>query len=364
MEKGRISPIQMALLLYTNSTATAILLTPGISFQYAEWDLWLSPIWASLIGFLAVLLAWKLHQLYPKKTLNEYAELILGKIPGKLLGLVYCFYYLFITGIALRQYSELVVGAFLNQTPILIIMGTMLFACAIAIRGGIEVIGRLSDMFVPILILLWVTLVVLLIPELNVKNIFPVMENGIIPSLKGALVTQSYYALFFFLPFLLPYVNNQKKGLQWGLYSVLAVMGTLVITNLASLLLFGSITGNFLYPVMSASRYIGYAEFFENLEAVVMAIWIGGSFIKLGLMLYVVTLCTAQWLELSNYQVLSLPMAFLVTVMAVWVFPNVSEMSRFFAKVFFMMPTFFVLIPAALLLTAYIRNQMSLEKTK
>lgn len=33
---------------------------------------------------------------------------------------------------------------------------------------------------------------------------------------------------------------------------------------------------------MSAAQYISYADLFENIEAVIMAIWIGGTFIKLG----------------------------------------------------------------------------------
>ncbi|WP_167577617.1 endospore germination permease [Ammoniphilus sp. YIM 78166] len=356
MEKGRITPIQMALLLYTNSIATAILSAPGIMYKFAERDLWLSVIWGSLAGFLTIYLAWKLHLIHPNKTLTQYMNLIVGKTLGKILGFVYSSYYLIITGIALRQYSEMVVGAFLNRTPIYILMGSIMLACSLAVRGGLEVIARLSDMLVPILILMWVIVVVLLIPEMNIQNILPVMENGIMPSLKGALIAQQFFALFFFLPFILPFLSDQKRSLQWGFYSVLAVMVTLTVTSLATLFLFGNITGSFLYPVMSAVRYIQYADFFENLESVVMAIWIGGSFIKLGLMLYVVAMSTAQWLDFPDYKTLSLPMAFLITMMAIWVFPNVSEMSQFLTRTFFMMITFFILIPATLLLIAQLRQ--------
>ncbi|WP_240689013.1 endospore germination permease [Ammoniphilus sp. YIM 78166] len=365
MERGRISSLQMALLMYTNIIATAILMVPSITFRYAERDLWLPPIFASVIGFLAVFLACKLHDMYPNQTFIQYGEQIIGRVLGKGLGFVFSFYFIFICGIVLRQYGEFLVGSFLSQTPLLVIMGSMALVCALAVRGGLEAISRLSDMFVPILFLLWLTLVILLIPEFELRNLLPVMEKGITPSLLAAVVPQAWYTMFFFMSFLLPFLSDQKQGLKWGFYSVLAVMATLVITNLATLLLFGNITGNFLYPVMSASRYIGYADFFENLESVVMAIWIGGSFIKLGIMYYITVLCTAQCLELSDYKLLSLPIGLLTTMMGVWAFPNVSEMSHYFSTVSaFVQPTYFIVIPACLLFIALLRERFSPKGTR
>ncbi|WP_134700860.1 endospore germination permease [Ammoniphilus sp. YIM 78166] len=364
LEKGRISSWQMALLLYTNVIATSVLTAPGVAFHYAERDLWLSPIWASLIGFLALYLAWKLHSIYIHKTFIQYTEQIIGKIPGMILSFLYIFYFTVGTGIALRQYAEFIVGAFLNQTPILIVMGTMMLATSIALRGGLEVAARLAEIFTPILFLLWVILMILLIPELKITSIFPVMEKGLSPSLKGAIVLQSFYALFFYVSFLLPYIRDQKKSLSWGYYSVITAVGTLVITNLTTLLLFGNITGDFLYPIMSAARYISYADFFENLESLVMLIWVGGSFIKLGLMQFVVVNSISQWLNLTDYKPLSLPAGLIITIIAYWVFPNVAEMTSYFQNTFLGIPILFVFVPAGLLLISFLRKWLGLKLAK
>lgn len=358
IEKGRISALQMSLLIYANILSTAILVVPGITFKNADRDMWLSPIWGSLSGFLVVFIVYQLNKLYPNQTLIQYSQHILGRILGKLIGFFYLFYYVYECGVNLRQYGDFLVGAFLNHTPILIVMGSLALASVFVVRAGLEVLARLSDMFVPILIVLWLIIVLLLFPELEVKNMFPIIEDGILPSLKGSVSPLSWNMIFFHISSLLPFLIDREQGLKWGMFSVLAVMVTLVITNLGALLLFGGITGSFVYPFMSASQYISYADFFENLESLVMAIWIGGTFIKLGLYHYVLVLNTAQWLNLSDYKPLALPFGLLITLFGIWSAPNMPELAHhFIVTTPFLFTTIYIVIPVTLLLIAVLRNR-------
>ncbi|MEW9673439.1 endospore germination permease [Ammoniphilus sp. 3BR4] len=358
IEKGKISALQMSLLMYANLVGTGILTAPGITFLYAKQDLWLSPIWGSLSGFLVVFIVYQLNKLYPGETLIQYSQHILGRILGKVVGFVYLFFYLTNAGGLLREYGDFIVGAFLQKTPLLMVMGCLAIASAFAVRAGLEVLARLSNMFVPILFLLWLVIVLLLLPELEVKYMFPILEDGIMPSLRGSVAPLAWNTLFFFMSSLLPFLKEREEGRKWGMFTVLVVMATLVITNLATILLFGGITGSFLYPVMSAARYISYADFFENLEAVIMAIWIGGSFIQLGLYYYILVLDTSQWLKLSDYKPLALPFGLLITLFGIWATPNLPEFSQSVSVTFpFVAGTFFLVIPAALLLIAILRNR-------
>src|SRR5690606_34502517 len=110
---------------------------------------------------------------------------------------------------------------------------------------------------------------------------------GLAPTLKGSIVPLAWNMIFFLVSSLLPYIVDREQGLKWGMFAVAGTMVTMVVTNLIALFLFGEITGQFVYPVITAARYIRFADFFENMEAIVMAIWISGSFIKLGVYHYV-----------------------------------------------------------------------------
>jgi len=363
MERGKISPVQMALLMNPAISATVLLLVPAITAKQAHRDLWLSPIWASLIGFFVVFITYQLNKLYPKETIIEYSEQILGKLVGKLVGAVFLLFYLHITGIIVREYGEFLSGAFLQHTPIAVIIGTMVLVCSFAVIGGLEVIGRASEIIVPIVMLLYLFIFILLLKDLEIENMFPIMEKGIKPSLMGSIVPQSWFSEFLLISFFLPYVKNKKKGMKWGMISVISVMLLMVLTNMMNLLLFGNLTPSLTYPVMIAARYISIADFLEHLESIVMAIWIAGTFIKITVFYYVLALGTAQWLKLSEYRPVVLPLGFLVLLHGLWSARDLQELSHFLATsgaVYILSVQ--VVIPVILLLVAFIRKKVQQRK--
>jgi spore germination protein KB len=329
IEKGKISAIQMGIMMYPTIVATAILLVPAITTRHAKQDMWLSPLWASFIGFLTVYIAVQLHHLYPQKTLIEYSEEILGKFLGKAVGFIFLFFYLHVTGIIIREYGEFVVGNFLTYTPLAFVMGSMILVCSFAVRSGVEVIARLAEMIMPVVIILILTNIVLLIPDMEVENMFPIMEKGIMPSLKGAVIPQGWFSEFILIAFLLPYIADRNKGKKCGMISVTAVMLTLSFINIAVLFVLGGITSRFLYPAISAVRYISIADFLEHIEAVVMSLWVAAVFLKIAVFYYALVLGTAQWLNLSDYRPVVFPMGFLLLLFAVWSAPNLIELTHF-----------------------------------
>ncbi|MFD6442803.1 GerAB/ArcD/ProY family transporter, partial [Peribacillus sp. NPDC060186] len=187
MEKGKISSLQMAIMMYPTIVATGVLGLPSITAKYAQNDLWLSPILASLIGYVTVYIAYKLHELYPKQTVIQFSEHILGRFAGKILGFLFLFFYIPITGQILRSYAEFIVDSFLVNTPISVIMTSMVFLCAFIVSGGLEGLGRAAQLFLPVFIFPLIFFI-FLAPDFEFKNILPILGDGIMPPIKGAIV--------------------------------------------------------------------------------------------------------------------------------------------------------------------------------
>lgn len=360
IEKGRISALQMAIIIYPTIMATAILLVPAITGKFAKQDMWLSPIWASFAGFLSVYIAQQLNRRFPGQTVIQYSGKILGWIPGKITGFVFLFFYLHTNGIVLREYGEFVVGSFMTKTPMIVVIGSMVLVCAFSVHGGLEVIARSAEFLVPVVIILLLVIVILLIPDLEPKNLYPVMEKGIMPSLKGAVVPSSWFTEFFLISFLLPFLDKKEKGLKWGMISVFAVMLTMVVTNLFSLFLFGDITATFTYPVMSAARYINLADFLQHLDPIVMAIWVSGTFIKISVFYYAIVIGTAQWLNLSDHRPIVFPLGFLLVLVSIWSAPNLQELTHSLSTTWPFYAIFIqTIIPIVLLLLAVLCKKTS-----
>ncbi|MGC5328083.1 GerAB/ArcD/ProY family transporter [Brevibacillus sp. SYSU BS000544] len=362
-EKRKISSIQMALLMYPTIVATAVLSVPATTGRLAKNDLWMSPIWASSIGFLTVYLAVQLHKIYPKQSFMQYSEHILGKVLGKVVGFLYLVFFLQITGSIVRLYGEFVKGVFLAFTPMIVVIGVMILVCSFAVRSGVEVVARVAQVFAPLFLLPLPTLFVFLYLDLRPENMLPILENGLIPSLRGAVQPQAWFGEVFVISFFLPFVTDENKSIKWSMISVTSVMIVLVSVNLVALFLYDLEVSVRRFPIMLAFRYISIADFIENIESIIMAVWVTGVFLKITVFYYVIVSAASQWMRLSDQRSIVLPMGFLITLFSFWAFSDVAKVEQFDIVAFPFYGTLFqTVIPGLLLIIAFFRKKKAPAK--
>ncbi|MCW1941527.1 hypothetical protein OMD49_27905 [Bacillus anthracis] len=97
LEKGKISAFQMAFMILPTITATAVLIVPSISSKYAERDMWISPIFASLNGFLLCLSYINYISATQRSQSYSIANISLVRFQQKLLDLsIYFQFYIYV----------------------------------------------------------------------------------------------------------------------------------------------------------------------------------------------------------------------------------------------------------------------------
>lgn len=347
----------MGLMMYPTVLASGFLVLPAVTAQFAQNDLWLTSFLATLTGLMTVYIVTRLHELFPKQTVIQYSQHIVGKIPGKIIGIVYFSYYLHATGGITRQYAEFVTGNFLFKTPILLVMSSMILLCAFTVRGGVELLARVTTIFVPIF-LLPVFFLLLLISDLDIKNLFPILSHGIMPVIKGSFSMMSWCNELFLMTFFLPCLTDPEKGRKWGAISLVGVVLFLTYSNLIVLFLLGPDLGNKIYPLLVAFRYIRVGNFFENLESLLLAMWVVGNFLQIGIFFYASVLSFAQSFQLSDYRPVVFPIAILSLIIGLWDLPNFATFGSLVRTVVpFHILSIHMLIPLILLITAVIRKR-------
>lgn len=358
LEKGRITPSQMAFFIFGNTTVTQTLSLPRLTGPIAGRDLWLSSIWGSLAGIIALFLAVRLHHRYPRKTIIQYFPHILGNYVGKGVGLFYLFALLTLMGANLYQYTDFVKTVFLPQTPAVIIMASLLLACCLAARGGLETVARTIQLVGPLGAILFIILLGLTVQAWDVGRLFPVLEEGILPTIKGGMISALWFSEFFLISFLLPNLVEGGRSLRWGFLALFATFIFFILTDLIVLMVFDVQSHIYNYPLFEALRYISYADFFEHLDALAMGLWILGFFTKTSFLFYITVLGTAQWLNLSSYKLLVWPLGFLSVILGMWTTPTVQGLFNFLSTTgpwYFIF--FLVVIPAVLLFVSTLRKQ-------
>ncbi|MFD2329661.1 endospore germination permease [Cohnella sp. GCM10020058] len=360
--KESISPAQMGALLYMSVIGTAFLVMPSAATVMAGSDMWMTPVFAAIGGFIPVWAAIRLHRLYPGKHLFGAMEEALGRIAGRTAGIVFLLFHLHICGATLRDYSEFIAGNFFQQTPLVVLMASMLIVCAMALKAGIETLARCAQIFLPVVLALLLINVILLIPDMNGSEILPVLGNGPLPVAKGIVVVQGWFCQFVMISFLLPFVKSEKAA-RTGYWSVAAASATMVLINLTVLFLFGIDAAQFYYPFLMASRYIRVADFIEHVEAMVMASWVLGTFVRISLFYYTAAVGMAHCTGVKDDKLFVYPVGFLLVASAFWVAPSMQALLSFIStwgNIYIM--TGYIAFPACLALVGMVRRASAKER--
>ena len=230
-ENSKINARQLMLLVILFNIGSAIIFMPSLLATEAKQDAWLSVLLAVGITLLVLPLYITLASRFPNMTLVEYSEEILGKWLGKTVSLLFLVGYIALeASLTLNNIGAFMTSQIMAKTPIEAIYIIFLCIVIMGTRLGLEVFSRSVEMFFPLLVLLFIILVLFIIPQVEFKNIQPVLENGIKPVIRGSLDLIGF-PLIGSVTFLmiLPYVNQSRKSGK-AFFAGILIAGAILFT--------------------------------------------------------------------------------------------------------------------------------------
>lgn len=268
LEKGKITDLQLLLLLTVTVLGTAALLLMSLSPEAAGRDAWLVPALSVPVIILVALVTVNLGLRFPNKTIVEYAPVIFGRYFGKAVALVYPLGFIYIGSIILSQFSFFLTTAFMPDTPFLVFSMVLVLLSAWAVRGGIEVIARVGQFAFWIFMASFILIFALLSNQMDFSKLLPVLERGIVPILKPMPVPIAFRSEIFVVLMLLPILNQPWKAYRSAIWSVVLVTAALILGQMAVVSVVGpEIPGRLLFPILTLARTIEVAEFITRLES-------------------------------------------------------------------------------------------------
>jgi spore germination protein KB len=359
IENGKISPLQFGIVVFMFSLGSAALLMPSIVVSIAKQDAWISVLSTILVDVLFISLWNRLSKKYPDETIVQFSERILGKLLGKLVGIMYVCFFLYLSALVLRNVGGFITTNVLRQTPELFVQIIFMLTIIYGSYLGLEVISRTSEVLFPWVIIVFLFTTALLLNHIDLSKLLPVMPDGWQIPLKGIYpllgfpISELVIVLFIF-----PFVDRPKKIKKYStLFSIMtALFGTLIVMMSISVLGV-DVTARSPYAPFDLAKEIRVGKFFERVEVLVGFIWIMTIFVKLSFSFYAANLASAQLFNLKSYRVTILPYGLFVTALSMIVFRNPAEFSLFTAGAYpfyGLIHGFF--IPVLLLLVVQIRE--------
>ena len=317
MEQIKITKIQALMLGITSITVTGHLLFIPVVIVHAGRDSWISLILAIfpaiLIGFTVALLS----QRYPGASMVEYCQTILGKWGGKLVVIIFLFYFLHEASLSIRGFGEFYTSAVTPRTPIIVFLIAILFLAGYAVRCGLEVMARTNQVILVSLIPIGILASILTHRDKDYRNFLPILEESLAPAWDGALPIISLYSSIFVLSMVFPYVNDTKQLKRYSIMTMLILIIMFVGPLTGVIAIYGAERAQGLYfPTFLILRDIDIGAL-QRLDILGILLWSMGSFSKVTLFLYAIALGTAQLCKLEDYKILVVPIGALVAIISI-----------------------------------------------
>ncbi|GAB7058115.1 MULTISPECIES: endospore germination permease [unclassified Paenibacillus] len=265
-------------------------------------DAWAAILCTIPIGLLFGFILFRLHKLYPSKTLVELSELGFGTILGKALSLAFLVYFMYMLVITLYALLDFIQVVFLPETPSWALGAAFYLVVLYAVHTRIESIARISEILLLIIIFTGVSIGIATIPEKDHQNLFPLFEQGLMPLMSGMLVTTALFGEFIILLMLKLKKDHAKSKSLFFTNSVFVLLITFMFlgTISSTLMIFGlEQVKNLEYAAQSVVRMVKFG-FIERFDVYGIAVMVLGCVIRMSTFQIVLNNGIRQWLGLKK----------------------------------------------------------------
>ncbi|GLX70608.1 GerAB/ArcD/ProY family transporter [Paenibacillus glycanilyticus] len=302
----------------------AVWLRISPAIEMAKQDAWMSMLISYAIGGVITFLVVKVSMQHPGRSLAEFSQDLLGPWLGRLLLLPYFTAWFILSGDVLRSFADFIHLVLLDKTPVWLLM-VLLIGAAVYLTGtsGITGIGRFCEIAGPVTIL--TLLVSFLLNAANVKwnNLQPLVGDAKLTEIiTASLAPSSFLAESFMLLVLLSFLTSSKHVMGKSMLSVGLTGMMLFLSTIMVLLVFGpTVAQELRFPYFMLVRSINILNFIQNVDILVLFIWIFGVFAKISLYLFITSYELGKCLRVKSWKRLMWFSAPLIFLIAMWI-PN------------------------------------------
>jgi spore germination protein KB len=360
MNKIKISNMQLFMITMLLVVGPSTIIFSSSAAALVKQDAWLSVIVTTIAGLPVLWINTTLGSLYPEKTFFEIIQSLLGKWLGSFVSINFILMAIILATRAVSYVGNFFSTMYMQEPTSVRIL--FVISIAIALLYGLEAISRAISFLFFIVIFMYLLTIMFCIPDFKTENLFPILEQGITPVLKGAIPISSYsvFSMIFINNIYPVNVSDIKKAKKSMLNGYLFGM-LLVLTSILSciLVLDSKITATSNFPVFLRSKQINVGVLFTRIEGLTIIDWLIIIFIGATIYYYSAILGLSQLIKLKDHKKIVLPLGLIIIVLSKIINKNVPY--QMYWSIYVLLPyifTFGFILPVVLLIIALIRNKI------
>lgn len=328
-----ISPWQTTMLLVCINLSVLVSYAPTVTGMLPPTrDAWLAALISAIPGAVLAFVAYALVKRFQGQNVYELTRTILGRFFGTVVTIGFIGYFIHWATIITREFALFMVSVVYLRTPDVVFVIIFVILGLVGASQQIEFIGRTAELAGMLVIAGTVFLIVATIPEMDIRQLQPVLAEGWKPVWQQALTPMGTFTEAVWVVLLaVPYINKMKEapraiGMGLGVNTVFGSLSAAILiaifgTELSSVIAFLPLT---------AARLIQIGDILERLEWILLLFWFGSMGVKVSLLMFGARLGLSSLFPAWRINTSLLIVTAAVFAWSFVVFPTLTEILRFF----------------------------------
>jgi spore germination protein len=315
----QITTIQAAAILISTIIGVGVLPLPLFAVRAGGSGAPLVTLLAIAVASIGLWTISKLGMKYPKQTIIQYSEDILGKWLAAFGSVLIILFFAVLTSLATREFGEVVITSVLKKTPLEVTVIVMLLLATLATRNDVTNFAYIHHLYFPIVLFPAILIVTLSMKNVDFIHLQPFWGNEPKGMFNGVLVIAALFQGSFIHTLVIPAMRRPEMAMRasfWGMFIAGGLYFTIVV---AAVGVFGSEeTKLLLWPTLELAKVTTLpGNILERLDAAFLALWVIAVFTTLFSSYYFTIHSISQLFRLRDHKVLSffvLPFLFIMAM--------------------------------------------------
>lgn len=284
---GKFSILHVILLVMTFiGLKTHVTILPSI-LEQAKRDGWASVIIAAVLMFPLLLLIISIQKKTNQQPLKEWLSEKIGKVGSSIILYAVVIYLFLLASFTMHETILWISDTFLDSTPQLILLAVYIIVCFLLVSTNIQTIVMVNVivLFVVVILGFYVAIVNIQVKDYNLLQ--PFFEHGFPPVLLGVVYPASGFIEIILLLFL---QHHFKKPIKWFHIAIMIFILTVLTLGplVGAIVEFGpEEAAKHRYPAYEEWGLVSVGRFIEHMDFLSIYQWLTGTFIRVGLLLYI-----------------------------------------------------------------------------
>ncbi len=305
--------------------AKAIGVSQGMIAREVGHDMWIATLLAIMQGAVMIYIGYAVVSKAPSLYFPDTAAARLGQWFGRLVAMVMLLFFVLAFGGVMITYVYHLRDYFLPEYPLALFIVAAIFVGAAGAHYGIEVMARMGFVGLFFVFLLNILLSAGALESFDIRNLQPVLENGMPKVLRASRHHDVDWAMATMMAAVIMPVVAGKGGRtigKAGLFGILA--GGLLIMQwpiLEAGVLSGEVTSQYIVSCMKLARSAHIGQFLHRYEMLMIAFFAVSCLIQVMVCVYCSSLMAHRMIGKrgGSYRRMVLPMCVILGGFGYWV---------------------------------------------